>query len=84
MSLRLSQKTKKQKEPPTNQANKGLQDFGRYSGMAFQMIAIILIMTWCGIKLDKLFDLKPVFTVIFSLVGVFGGIYISLKDFIHK
>jgi F0F1-type ATP synthase assembly protein I len=52
--------------------------------MAFQMIAIILIMTWCGIKLDKLFDLKPVFTVIFSLVGVFGGIYISLKDFIHK
>jgi F0F1-type ATP synthase assembly protein I len=52
--------------------------------MAFQMIAIILIMTWIGIKLDKVFDLKQVFTIIFSLLGVFGGIYVSLKDFIHK
>jgi len=51
--------------------------------MAFQMIFIILAMTWVGIKLDKVFKLEtPVFTIIFSLLGVFGGIYTSVKDFI--
>jgi len=51
--------------------------------MAFQMIAIILITTWGGIKLDKIagFD-KPVFTIILSLLGVFAAIYTAVKDFI--
>jgi len=51
--------------------------------MAFQMIIIILVMTWLGTKLDKILEFKtPVFTIILSLLGVFGGIYVSLKDFI--
>lgn len=51
--------------------------------MAFQMIIIILVMTWGGTKLDKLLNLEtPVFTIILSLLGVFGGIYTSIKDFI--
>jgi hypothetical protein len=41
--------------------NKGLQDFGRYSGMAFQMIIIILVMTWSGTRLDKFSTLKPLY-----------------------
>jgi hypothetical protein len=51
--------------------------------MAFQMIAIILAMTWGGMKLDKLSGFeRPVFTIILSLLGVFAAIYIALKDFI--
>jgi len=51
--------------------------------MAFQMIVIILITTWGGIKLDKLFGLStPVFTIILSLIGVFAAIYTAVKDFI--
>jgi len=47
------------------------------------MIAVILVMTWGGIKLDKLIGLStPVFTIILSLLGVFAGIYIAVKDFI--
>lgn len=71
---------KKNKKSP---GNKSIRDFGRYSGMAFQMIGIILITTWGGIKLDKLtgFD-KPVFTIILSLLGVFAAIYTAVKDFI--
>jgi len=47
------------------------------------MIAIIGILTWCGIKLDKVLGLqKPVFTIILSLLGVFAGIYTAIKDFI--
>jgi hypothetical protein len=42
--------------------------FCRYSGMAFQMMAIILITTWGGLKLDKVLELEtPVFTVVLSL-----------------
>jgi F0F1-type ATP synthase assembly protein I len=66
-----------------NPENKGLNDFARYSGMAFQMIAIILISTWGGIELDKLAKFNtPVFTIILSLLGVFAAIYTALKDFI--
>jgi ATP synthase protein I len=65
--------------------NKGLNDFGKYSGMAFQMIVIILATTWGGIQLDKLAKFKtPVFTIILSLLGVFAAIYTALKDFIKK
>ena len=71
------------KKNPKGQGNKGIRDFARYSGIAFQMIGIILITTWGGIKLDKLtgFD-KPVFTIILSLLGVFAAIYTAVKDFI--
>jgi len=47
------------------------------------MIIIIAVMTWCGVKLDKVLGLStPVFTVILSLLGVFAGIYVAIKDFI--
>lgn len=63
--------------------NKGINNFGKYSGIAFQMIAIILVTTWGGIKLDKLAGFhKPVFTIILSLLGVFAAIYTAIKDFI--
>jgi len=47
------------------------------------MIIVILVMTYGGIKLDKLLGLStPVFTIVLSLFGVFAGIYIAVKDFI--
>jgi F0F1-type ATP synthase assembly protein I len=75
----LHQKKKNQ----TNPSDKGLNDFARYSGMAFQMVAIILLTTWGGIELDKLTDSSfPLFTIILSLLGVFAAIYTAVKDFI--
>jgi ATP synthase protein I len=72
-------KKKNQKSPE----NKGINDFARYSGIAFQMVAIILLTTWGGIELDKILHFKtPVFTIIFSLLGVFAAIYTAVKDFI--
>jgi len=70
---------KKQKKPP----NKGLNEYAKYSGIAFQMIAIIGLTTWGGIKLDELSGFSnPVFTIILSLLGVFAAIYIAIRDFI--
>ncbi len=83
MKAPLSQKEKNRKKLPENKGRKGIQDFAKYSGLAFQMIAIILVMTWIGTKLDKYLSLNtPVFTVIFSLLGVFAAIYTSLRDFL--
>jgi ATP synthase protein I len=71
------------KKNPINLRNKGIKDFARYSGLAFQMIGIILITTWGGVKLDKLTGWNtPVFTIILSLLGVFAAIYTAVKDFI--
>ena len=71
------------KKSPIKQENKGLNDYGKYSGIAFQMVAIIALTTWGGIKLDKLAGFeKPVFTIILSLLGVFAAKYTAIKDFI--
>ena len=71
------------KKNPKNLQNKGIKDFARYSGMAFQMIGIILVTVWGGVKLDKLTGWHtPVFTIVLSLLGVFAAIYTAVKDFI--
>ena len=71
------------KTNPKNKANKGIKDFAKYSGIAFQMIGIILVTVWGGIKLDKLTGWHtPVFTIVLSLLGVFAAIYTAVKDFI--
>jgi len=69
------------KSPPTN-SNSAL----KYSGMAFQMLACILLGFWGGMKLDEFLGLKkvPVFTLVLGLLGVVLGIYISIKDFLKK
>jgi F0F1-type ATP synthase assembly protein I len=81
----MEEEQQAKKRNPTNQGNKGIRDFARYSGIAFQMVGIILITTWGGKKLDVLTDFdKPVFTIILSLLGVFAAIYTAVKDFIKK
>ena len=76
-------------ELPQNQKDKkkskysGPQKYIRYSGMAFEMVAIILIAVWGGLKLDEKFNKgNPLFIVIFSILGVFIALYTALHDFI--
>ena len=79
-----TQEPQKEKNPKET-TNKGIKNFARYSGMAFQMIGIILVTTWGGVKLDKLTGWKtPVFTIVLSLLGVFAAIYVTIKDFMKK
>lgn len=58
----------------------------KYSGMAFQILAAILLGFWGGMKLDEFLGLKkvPVFTLVLGLLGVVAGIYLSIKDFLKK
>lgn len=76
-----SQKSQKNREKKPE--NDQMAKYARFTGIGFQMIAIILISVWGGIKLDKLFLFEtPVFTAILSLLGVFAAIYTAIKDFI--
>jgi ATP synthase protein I len=75
---------KKPKNQENDKENSGLNNYARYSGIGVQMVVIILITVWGGIKLDKLFLLEtPVFTIVLSLLGVAAAIYTAIKDFIR-
>ncbi len=63
---------------------KSLSDYAKYSNLAFQMIAIILVGVFGGIKIDKWLKLSfPVFTVVLSFLSVIFALYYVLKDFIR-
>ena len=69
-------------EPSKN--NNPMFNYARYSSLAFQMIIIIAGCVWGGIKLDTWLGTKPIFSLLLSLIGVFGGIYLSVKDLFNK
>ena len=54
--------------------------FIRYSGLAFQMAAPIILGVLLGRYLDG--EDSLLYTIIFSLLGVFSGLYLALKDFL--
>jgi F0F1-type ATP synthase assembly protein I len=79
----MEEQESQKKKSQTKLENKGVKDFGKYSSLAFQMVAIILLTTLGGVKLDKMTGWEtPVFTIILSLLGVFAAIYFTVKDFI--
>jgi F0F1-type ATP synthase assembly protein I len=69
---------------PPDDPKKSLNQYARYSGMAFQMMAIILAGAFGGLQLDKWLQTKPVFTVILSIVAVFLAIFYVTRDLLKK
>jgi len=67
---------KKEKNNPGG----GLTAYSKYSTIAIQMVVIILITSLGGVKLDKLTDTKPLFTIILSLLGVTAALWLVIKD----
>lgn len=77
---------------PTNQPNsakkKQPDDKGsmmRYASMGTQMMVIIGLGVFGGVKLDEYLGWKtPVCTLVLSLLSVAAAIYLSIKDFLKK
>lgn len=60
---------------------KALNNYAYYSGIGFQMIAIIGIFAFIGHKLDEWQSTKmPVYTAGLCLVGVFASMYLIIKS----
>ena len=69
------------KKPPKEL--KKLDSFTKYSTMAFQMVIIIGVGVFGGIKLDEWLKLRfPLFTIVLSLAAVAISIYYMIKDLI--
>lgn len=68
-----------------NKKNNPLNSYARFSGIAIQMIVIIAIGTFGGIKLDAYFQNKnDVFTIILSLVSVLLSIVYVIRNIISS
>ncbi len=67
-----------------DQKKRFLNNYGRYSSIAFQMLAIILLGVFGGFKLDQWIHTKPVFTIVLSIGSVILAIYTVTKDLLKK
>jgi F0F1-type ATP synthase assembly protein I len=74
---------KNQPQPEKNKKDSGSsgRSYMKYSGMAFEMAAILFAFVFIGKKIDErvAFE-KPWFTILGVLVGAFAAFYITLKD----
>lgn len=57
----------------------------KYSGLAFQMLAVILVGVFGGMQLDKFLNIQfPLFTLLLSVGGLIGSMYLLFKDLMKK
>jgi len=62
---------------------KKVDDFIRYSGLAFEMIVIMGVGVFAGIKIDRWLNLSfPAFTLVLMILSVVGAIYHAIRKFL--
>lgn len=75
----------KNKPKPFKEKRPPLESYARYSGLAFQMFAIIGLGVFGGVKLDAWLAVGfPVFTVLLSIISVAAAIYAAVSDLLKK
>ncbi|MCX6280972.1 MAG: AtpZ/AtpI family protein [Bacteroidetes bacterium] len=67
-----------------NDPERNLNQYAKYSGMALQMMVIIVAGAFGGLKLDEWLKTKPVLTVILSIASVFLAMYYVTRDLLKK
>ena len=74
-----------QEQKPEPNKKQRLNDYGKYSAMAFQMAVMIAAGVWGGYALDKYLQLSfPVFKLTLSLLAVAASIYFAVKDLTNE
>jgi len=62
---------------------KKVDDFMRYSGLGFEMIVIMAVGVFAGIKIDRWLSLSfPAFTLVLMILSVVGAIYHAIRKFL--
>ena len=69
-------------QQPQQEEKKG-NSFVKYTSLGFQMVVTIGLCTWAGVTLDEHYQKENLYTVIFSLLGVFTGLYFAIKGVIE-
>ena len=71
----------KKPEKPSQRLNKQLSGYARYTTIAFKMIAIVVLGTLGGLKLDEVLELSiPIFTLVCALASVALAMYVIIRD----
>ena len=56
-------------------------NYVRFSGLAFQILAAIFLGIWGGMKLDAWLNLQyPIFTIVLAMLTLLGSIYYLIKS----
>ena len=67
-----------QQKPPKE---KGFNTYARFTGIVFQMIAIIVVGTFIGMKLDEKFpNENNLFTIALAFIAVILSVYIVIRN----
>lgn len=62
-------------QPKKKSMPKPLPNAVKYTGIAFQLLATMIIFSGIGYYIDNTFFFDKIFTVIFSLLGIGIGLY---------
>jgi ATP synthase protein I len=60
------------------------REVGPYLGLGMQLAITVTVMVFIGIWLDEKFELSPILTIVFSMFGVFAGMYNFIKSVINS
>ncbi len=63
-----------------NKQDSALRTLALVSSFAFTMIVIIGLSVFIGITLDDFLNTKVLFTIVFSVFGIVGGIYNLIRN----
>ncbi|MFN6943910.1 MAG: AtpZ/AtpI family protein [Cytophagaceae bacterium] len=68
-----------------DQPKKPLNEYLKYSGIAMQMIVLMLLAVWGGTKLDQHFEVKNrLFTIFLLLFSVITSVYLVIKSLLNQ
>lgn len=71
------------KQDKFHKKKKKLDDFIRYSNLAFEMVAIMGAGVFAGIKIDQWLEMRfPAFTLGLMILSVAGAIYHVIRKFL--
>ncbi|RLD17740.1 MAG: hypothetical protein DRI33_04800 [Caldiserica bacterium] len=69
------------KAPRPHSKKKPYREYIKYSGLGFQLLAVILLGVFIGSKLDQYFELESgALTAAFSLLFTIIGMYIIIRE----
>lgn len=72
---------KNEEENGLKDEKKLLNNYVRYTGLGFQMIAVIGVFAFIGYKLDEWQQTKqPVYTALLSVIGVCAALYQVIRS----
>ena len=67
-------------DPETSKKVSPIQQYAVYSNLAFEMGAIIALGVFGGVKLDKILNISPLFTILCSLASIAIALFLIIRS----